>query len=195
MRAGAEIVIESGEAAGGGDPCQSRRAGSRLRSAHPRCYPRTRRRPSTLTSLGMWKRLSKKVIVSRSNRPHGTNPRFQCTNPQPSARGKTRGRCLHCDPRSKAGNTDIAQVSVVTLIELAHGAARAPMRVAAKGEDGKQFIQELLTALPMHPVTVSLALPCRTDRWREPSERHSSSAVRSVDRRNAARTWLQRSHG
>src|ERR1035438_4132231 len=56
---------------------------------------------------------------------------------------------------SKAGNTDIA-VSVVTLIELAHGAARAD--TSQRKEKREQFIQELLTALPMHPVTVSLAL-------------------------------------
>ena len=47
-----------------------------------------------------------------------------------------------------AGNTEIA-ISVVTLIELAHGAARAdtPGRRAKR----QQFIQELLTALPIHP--------------------------------------------
>ncbi len=55
----------------------------------------------------------------------------------------------------KAGNTDIA-VSVVTLIELAHGAARAD--TSLRKEKRLQFIQELLTALPMHPITVSLAL-------------------------------------
>jgi predicted nucleic acid-binding protein len=53
----------------------------------------------------------------------------------------------------KAGNTDIA-VSVVTLIELAHGAARAD--TSLRKEKRQQFIQELLTA--QHPVTVSLAL-------------------------------------
>jgi predicted nucleic acid-binding protein len=55
----------------------------------------------------------------------------------------------------KAGNTDIA-ISVVTLIELAHGAARAD--TSLRKEKRQQFIQELLRALPMHPVTVSLAL-------------------------------------
>jgi predicted nucleic acid-binding protein len=56
---------------------------------------------------------------------------------------------------SQVGNTEIA-VSVVTLIELAHGAARAdtPQRKAKR----QQFIQELLSALPIHPVTVSVAL-------------------------------------
>ena len=55
----------------------------------------------------------------------------------------------------EVGETDIA-LSVVTLIELAHGAARAdtPERKAKR----QQFIQELLTAMPIHPVTPSLAL-------------------------------------
>jgi len=54
-----------------------------------------------------------------------------------------------------AGNTEIA-ISVVTLIELAHGAARAdtPERKAKR----HKFIEELLTALPVHPITVSVAL-------------------------------------
>ncbi len=49
-----------------------------------------------------------------------------------------------------AGNTEIA-ISVVTLVELAQGAARAdtPARRAKR----QQFIQELLTALPVHPIT------------------------------------------
>lgn len=54
-----------------------------------------------------------------------------------------------------AGETEIA-ISVVTLIELAHGAARAdtPERRAKRN----RFIQELLTALPIHPITVMVAL-------------------------------------
>jgi predicted nucleic acid-binding protein len=55
----------------------------------------------------------------------------------------------------KAGNTDIA-VSVITLIELAHGAARAD--TSQRKEKRQQFIQELVTALPLHPVTASVAL-------------------------------------
>ena len=56
---------------------------------------------------------------------------------------------------AKAGNTEIA-ISVVTLIELAHGAARAgtPERKAKR----QQFIQELLMALPVHPVSAPIAL-------------------------------------
>ncbi|HLJ25970.1 MAG TPA: PIN domain-containing protein [Candidatus Angelobacter sp.] len=56
---------------------------------------------------------------------------------------------------SRLGNTEIA-LSVITLLELAHGAARADTRERkAKRE---QFIGELLTALPIHPVTPSVAL-------------------------------------
>lgn len=54
-----------------------------------------------------------------------------------------------------AGDTEIA-ISAVTLIELVHGAARAdtPQRKAKR----LQFIQELLTALPIHLITVPVAL-------------------------------------
>jgi len=53
------------------------------------------------------------------------------------------------------GNTEIA-ISVVTLIELAHGASRAdtPQHKAQR----LQFIEELLAALPIHSVTVPIAL-------------------------------------
>jgi predicted nucleic acid-binding protein len=47
-------------------------------------------------------------------------------------------------------------VSVVTLIELAHGAVRGntPERRAMR----RQFLHELITAVPIHPITVSVAL-------------------------------------
>jgi predicted nucleic acid-binding protein len=54
-----------------------------------------------------------------------------------------------------AGETEIA-LSVVTLIELAHGAARAD--TVDRKEKRRQFIQELVMALPIHPVTVPIAL-------------------------------------
>jgi len=56
---------------------------------------------------------------------------------------------------STAGNAEIG-ISVVTLIELAHGAARAdtPQRKAKR----QQFVQELLVALPVYPVTAAIAL-------------------------------------
>jgi predicted nucleic acid-binding protein len=47
-------------------------------------------------------------------------------------------------------------ISVVTLIELAHGAARAdtPHRKVNR----QKFIDELVTAMPIYPVTASIAL-------------------------------------
>lgn len=56
---------------------------------------------------------------------------------------------------STAGDIEIA-LSVVTLTELAHGAARAD--TAERKAKRRQFIEELLTALPIHPVTASVAL-------------------------------------
>jgi tRNA(fMet)-specific endonuclease VapC len=55
----------------------------------------------------------------------------------------------------RVAETEIG-ISVVTLIELAHGAARAntPERKAKR----QKFIEELQTAMPIHPVTVPLAL-------------------------------------
>jgi predicted nucleic acid-binding protein len=56
---------------------------------------------------------------------------------------------------ARAAGEEVA-LSVVTLIELAHGAARAdtPERKTMR----LQFLHELTTALPVHPVTVSIAL-------------------------------------
>jgi predicted nucleic acid-binding protein len=50
---------------------------------------------------------------------------------------------------------DVA-LSVVTLIELAHGVARAntPERKCLQ----QQFLRELMTALPVHPVSAAVAL-------------------------------------
>ena len=55
----------------------------------------------------------------------------------------------------RAAGEDVA-VSVVTLIELAHGVARAntPQRKATR----RQFLDELIAAVPVHPVTVPVAL-------------------------------------
>jgi len=56
---------------------------------------------------------------------------------------------------ASAGNTEVA-LSVVTLMELAHGASRAD--TAQRRAKRLQFIEELVTALPIHPVTVPIAL-------------------------------------
>jgi tRNA(fMet)-specific endonuclease VapC len=52
-------------------------------------------------------------------------------------------------------DTEVA-LSVVTLIELAHGAARAD--TAERKRKRQKFIEELLAALPIHPVTIPVAL-------------------------------------
>ena len=87
----------------------------------------------------------------------------------------------------KIAETEVG-ISVVTPIELAHGAARAdtPERKAKR----HKFIEELLTAVPTHPVTVPLALR-RTNRRREPSAGNPSSSSRSAHRRNRTRTRIQ----
>jgi predicted nucleic acid-binding protein len=56
---------------------------------------------------------------------------------------------------SQIGITDIA-ISVVTLIELAHGAVRAdtPERKSVR----QRFLQELQSAVPIYPVTIAMAL-------------------------------------
>ena len=55
----------------------------------------------------------------------------------------------------QAAGEDVA-VSVVTLMELAHGIARAntPERKATR----QQFLSELIAAVPVHPVSTSVAL-------------------------------------
>jgi tRNA(fMet)-specific endonuclease VapC len=55
----------------------------------------------------------------------------------------------------RAAGEDVA-MSVVTLIKLAHGVARAdsPQRKAMR----QRFLYELTAAVPIHPVTVSIAL-------------------------------------
>jgi predicted nucleic acid-binding protein len=56
------------------------------------------------------------------------------------------------------GNEDIA-ISVISLVELAHGAVRA--NTAQRRATRLQFIEEILTALPIHQVTVSIAIRAR----------------------------------
>jgi tRNA(fMet)-specific endonuclease VapC len=55
----------------------------------------------------------------------------------------------------RAAGEDVA-LSVMTVLELAHGAARAntPQRKATR----QQFIHELMAAVPVHPVTAPVAL-------------------------------------
>ena len=53
------------------------------------------------------------------------------------------------------GQTEVG-ISVVTLIELAHGAVRADSQ--ERKSKREKFIEELLAAMPIYPVTVNIAL-------------------------------------
>ena len=55
----------------------------------------------------------------------------------------------------RVSGEDVA-LSVVTVIELMHGAVRADS--TARKAMRRQFLNELLTVLPVHPVTVPVAL-------------------------------------
>src|SRR5689334_371522 len=50
----------------------------------------------------------------------------------------------------------ILKLLFLTLLELAHGAARAD--TLERKSMREQFIEELITALPVHPVTAAIAL-------------------------------------
>jgi predicted nucleic acid-binding protein len=56
---------------------------------------------------------------------------------------------------ARAGNQDVA-ISVVTVIERMHGAVRAD--TPQRKQNRHEFLAELLTALPIHAVTVPIAL-------------------------------------
>lgn len=56
---------------------------------------------------------------------------------------------------ARLGNIEVA-LSVITLLELAHGAARAD--TAARRAKREQFIRELQTAMPVYPVTNAIAV-------------------------------------
>jgi predicted nucleic acid-binding protein len=55
----------------------------------------------------------------------------------------------------ETGDEGIA-ISVVTVLELAHGIARAD--TAERRERRQRFLDELLTGVPVHPVTIQIAL-------------------------------------
>jgi predicted nucleic acid-binding protein len=51
---------------------------------------------------------------------------------------------------------DVVGVSVVTVLELAHGVTRAD--TAERRDNRRRFLDELLTVVPIEPVTVRIAL-------------------------------------
>jgi predicted nucleic acid-binding protein len=60
------------------------------------------------------------------------------------------------DIASLRGNDTPIGISVITIAELAHGAARAD--TAQRRQKHDAFIQELLTALSIYPITAQIAL-------------------------------------
>jgi predicted nucleic acid-binding protein len=55
----------------------------------------------------------------------------------------------------ETGDDDVA-VSVITLLELAHGIARAD--TVERHEKRQRFLNELISVLPVHPITAAVAL-------------------------------------
>jgi predicted nucleic acid-binding protein len=100
----------------------------------------------------MSKRLSP-PIESRWSHPLGTDARLdggrRCRTP-----GQERAALLE-SVALETGDDGIA-VSVVTVLELAHGIARAD--TTERRERRQRFLDELLTGVPIQPVTVPIAL-------------------------------------
>lgn len=69
-------------------------------------------------------------------------------------RGKNARQTLS-DVGSRAPGEEVG-LSVLTVLELAHGVARADS--VERQTSRRQFLNELITALPVHPVTVQIAL-------------------------------------
>ena len=90
----------------------------------------------------------------------------------------------------RAAGEDVA-FSVVTLIELAHGLARAD--TAERKTMRRQFLQELTTALPVHPVTIPVAL-APDNRRREHGKGRPYRPLRPVDRGYSAGARLSRGY-
>jgi predicted nucleic acid-binding protein len=86
----------------------------------------------------------------------------------------------------RAAGEDVA-LSVVTVLELAHGAARADTE--QRRATRRQFIHELMAAIPVHPVCCS-GSQGRTDRRREHREGCYPATLRPVDRCHRPGAWL-----
>jgi hypothetical protein len=92
----------------------------------------------------------------------------------------------------ETGDEGIA-VSVVTVLELAHGITRA--ETPERRDRRQRFLDELLTGVPIQPVTVPDSPSCRTDRRPEPSQRCPYSAFGSADRGERTGAWLRSGSG
>ena len=72
----------------------------------------------------------------------------------------------------ETGDDGIA-VSVITVLELAHGITRADTR--ERRERRQRFLDELLTGIPIQPVTVPNRSPRRPNRRAKPGRRECAS--------------------
>ncbi len=70
--------------------------------------------------------------------------------------------------RAQTGDDDVA-VSVITLLELAHGIVRSD--TPQRHEKRQRFLEEPMSVLPPHGITAAVALPGRPDRWPQPSRK------------------------
>jgi predicted nucleic acid-binding protein len=105
-------------------------------------------------------------------------------------KGKTTRQTL-TEIAAHAPGEEVA-LSVVTVIELMHGVVRAgsPQRKSVR----QQFLNELIVALPVYPVTIPVALRAGQIDWREHCERYLSGSCRPVDRDHGTGAWISRRH-
>jgi len=115
-------------------------------------------------------------IESRWSRQIGTDARFDscggCRAPGQERR-KLESVAL------ETGDDEIA-VSVVTVVELAHGITRAD--TAERRDRRQRFLEEILTGVPIQPVTVPIALRAGRIDWTEPSQRRPHPFVGFANR-------------
>ena len=89
------------------------------------------------------------------------------------------------------GDEDVA-ISVLTLLELAHGAARPD--TSTRRAMRLQYIQDLMTAVPVHPVTVAIALRAGQIDGENQAQGIRLSLADLFDWRDSDRIGLSRGH-
>ena len=89
------------------------------------------------------------------------------------------------------GDTE-ATLSIVTVIELAHGIERA--NSTARRIERDRFLNELLNEISVEPITIPIAFRVGQDRWRLASQGTVHCAWRSVYRHNSVGTWICSRH-
>ncbi len=85
----------------------------------------------------------------------------------------------------QSNDSEIA-VSVVTVLELAHGITRAD--TAQRRARRQQFLDDLLAGMPVHPVTVPIATTRWTDRRTDAGGRGAHRTGGPADRSHCPRT-------